>query len=87
MKDFLRPQPSDFERLAYETELKLANMARQVRSICIALKLKESDFVDAFNDQIKQEVYIKNTGLYQDKLAAKEKEKQEALKKLEVPKT
>ena len=65
------PQPTKMEQMSYELvqhcEMKSMSLARQIRTICIVLGIKEADFVKAFEDDSAHTQYIKNTVLEQQK--------------------
>lgn len=86
MNDFLPKQPTQNEKLiqAIYNELRgvTINLAKQIRTLCLLLKVKPEKFVESFNDEIGLEVFLKNLMQEEAKFAEEKKKKEEELKKL-----
>lgn len=82
MQDFKSKQLTETEKKLAYLESICANLAFQIRSLAIAKKVKPEDFVEAMNDSLRHEVYIKNTYIAESNLIQKKKEQEEKLAKL-----
>ena len=86
--DFNKRQPTEneilrnaIERLRLETEIKLTNVARQLYSLAILLKIDPEPFLRTFNDELSIDAWGKNL-----ELAMRKVSEEQAAKKAEEDK-
>ena len=84
--DFMGPQPTNLEKMAYEItnfcEMKSMNLARQVRTICMLMKIEPKDFVRMYSDDMAHNKYVQDTIAEQKIVNEEIKKKNEEIAKL-----
>jgi hypothetical protein len=87
--DFNMRKPTALEelerRLTMHFEMRMLNIIRQVRAVCIAAKIDPTKFIEAFHDDIQQDVFFKNQHSAEEKLEA-DKKKEETKKDEQISK-